>query len=142
MTLRFPTRPVTVDCVIFDGDAVVLIKRGHEPFKGRYALPGGFVELEESVEQACVRETLEETGLVVRNVKMIGIYSEPSRDVIRHTVAVGFLAEANLASLKAGDDAVQVELVRDWRSLPLAFDHKKIVEDAWRVKSQDLNLKS
>ncbi|MBI5474316.1 MAG: NUDIX hydrolase [Ignavibacteriae bacterium] len=132
MTLRFPTRPVTVDCVIFDSDAVVLIKRGHEPFKDHYALPGGFVELNESVEQACARETLEETGLVVRNIRMLGVYSDPSRDTIRHTVAVAFLAEADVSTLKAGDDASHVELVKDWRELPLAFDHKKIIEDAWR----------
>lgn len=136
MTLQFPTRPVTVDCVIFSGDAVVLIKRGYEPFKDHYALPGGFVELGETVENACVREALEETGLVTTNLRMIGVYSEPSRDEFRHTVAVAFLAEADLSTLKAGDDAKSVELVRNWRELPLAFDHKKIIEDAWRLKSK------
>jgi 8-oxo-dGTP diphosphatase len=135
MTLKFPTRPVTIDCVVFHGDAVVLIKRGHEPFKDHYALPGGFVELTESVEDACRRETLEETGLVITNVRMIGVYSEPSRDTFRHTVAVAFLADADISTLKAGDDAKSVELVESWRELPLAFDHKKIIEDAWRLKN-------
>jgi 8-oxo-dGTP diphosphatase len=130
MTLRFPTRPVTVDCVVFDGEAVVLIKRGHEPFKDYFALPGGFVDLNESVEEACKRELLEETGLVAKNLKMISVYSEPSRDRYRHTVSVTFLAEADLSSLKAGDDAASVELVKDWRSASLAFDHKQIIEDA------------
>jgi 8-oxo-dGTP diphosphatase len=140
MSLPFPTRPVTVDCVVFDGESVVLIKRGHEPFKDYYALPGGFVEPNESVEDACRRETLEETGLVVERLKMIGVYSEPSRDAIRHTVAVAFFAEANISTLKAGDDAKSVELVENWRDLPIAFDHKKIIEDAWRMKSdQSLN---
>ena len=135
MTLPFPTRPVTIDCVVFKDDAVVLIKRCHEPFKDRYALPGGFVELNETVEDACRRETLEETGLVVRNQKLIGVYSEPSRDTIRHTVAIAFLAEADLSTLKAGDDASHVELVKGWRDLPLAFDHKRIIEDAWKLKT-------
>lgn len=136
MSLPFPTRPVTVDCVVFDRDAVVLIKRGHEPFKDCYALPGGFVEPNETVEAACMRETLEETGLVAVALKMVGVYSDPSRDAIRHTIAIAFLAEADIATLKAGDDAVSVEVVHNWREIPLAFDHKKIIEDAWRLKSK------
>jgi 8-oxo-dGTP diphosphatase len=135
MILNFPTRPVTVDCVIFHGKSVVLIKRGHEPFKGFYALPGGFVDVNESVEDACRRETLEETGLVATNLRLVGVYSEPSRDLVRHTVAIAFLAEADLSTLKAGDDAAHVELVSEWRTLPLAFDHRQIIEDAWRTAS-------
>lgn len=135
MTLQFPTRPVTVDCVVFDGDAVVLIKRGREPFKDHYALPGGFVELQETVEEACRREVVEETGLIVIDLKLISVYSEPARDKIRHTVAVAFLAEADLSTLKVGDDAKLVELINDWRNLPLAFDHKQIIEDAWQMKN-------
>ena len=132
--MQFPTRPVTVDCVVFQGDAVVLIKRGHEPFKGSYALPGGFVDQNETVEEACRRETLEETGLVVENLRMVGVYSDPARDTLRHTIAVAFVAEADLSTMKAGDDAAQVELVNDWQSLPLAFDHRKIIEDAWKIR--------
>ncbi len=132
--MQFPTRPVTVDCVVFAGDAVVLIKRGHEPFKGSYALPGGFVDQNESVEEACRRETLEETGLVVRNMRMLGVYSDPARDTFRHTVAIAFTAEADLSTMIAGDDAAYVELVEDWKSLPLAFDHMEIIEDAWRMR--------
>lgn len=142
MTLQFPTRPVTIDCVVFNADAVVLIKRGHEPFKDHYALPGGFVEPDESVEDACRRETLEETGLVVRDLQMIGVYSDPARDSYRHTVAVAFLADADLSTLKAGDDAASVELVEDWRDLPLAFDHKQIIEDAWNMRLQNLGTKA
>lgn len=135
MSLPFPTRPVTVDCVVFDGDSVVLIKRGHEPFKDCYALPGGFVEPYESAEDACRRETLEETGLVVTHLTLVGVYSEPSRDTVRHTVAIAFLAEADTATLKAGDDAASVELVRNWSEIPVAFDHKQIIEDACRMRS-------
>ena len=75
--------------------------------------------------------------MVVRNLELIGVYSEPSRDTIRHTVAIAFLSEADLSTLKAGDDASHVELVKGWRDLPLAFDHKQIIEDAWGMK---LNL--
>ncbi|HXG00295.1 MAG TPA: NUDIX hydrolase [Bacteroidota bacterium] len=136
MLLSFPTRPVTVDCVIFHGESVVLIRRGHEPFKGHYALPGGFVDIEETVEEACRREALEETGLTVTNLRLVGVYSAPSRDPVRHTVAIAFLGEADVSALRAGDDASAVELVKDWRNLPLAFDHRNIIEDAWRVKQQ------
>ncbi|MBX2990459.1 MAG: NUDIX hydrolase [Bacteroidetes bacterium] len=121
--------------MVFEDDAVVLIKRGHEPFKGCYALPGGFVDVNETVEEACKREMLEETGLVVHSLKMIGVYSDPQRDENRHTIAVAFLAEADLSTLKAGDDASHVEQVRDWQSIPLAFDHAKIIREAVRLKS-------
>lgn len=131
MALPFPTRPVTVDCVVIENDAVVLIKRGHEPFKDYYALPGGFVDVNETVEDACRRELLEETALVARSLQMIGIFSDPGRDEHRHTVAVAFLAEADLSTLKAGDDASHVELVSDWKNIRLAFDHKRIIADAW-----------
>lgn len=141
--MQFPTRPVTVDCVVFHGDAVVLIKRGREPFKGSYALPGGFVDQNESVEDACRRETLEETGLVVKNMHMVGVYSDPGRDTFRHTVAVAFVAEADLSTMKAGDDAAHVEVVKDWKNLSLAFDHRKIIDDAWgNLKTKNLDLKS
>lgn len=135
MLLTFPTRPVTVDCVIFHGESVVLIRRGHEPFKDYYALPGGFVDVNETVEEACRRETLEETGLVVSNLRLVGVYSDPSRDTARHTVAIAFLGEADLSRLKAGDDAAHVDLVSEWRTLPLAFDHREIIQDAWKRRT-------
>jgi 8-oxo-dGTP diphosphatase len=125
---------LTVDCVVFSGDAVVLIKRGCEPFMGHYALPGGFVEIGETVEQAAARETLEETGLVTNNMRLIGVYSDPKRDPWRHTVAVAFVAEADLSTMRAGDDAALVELVRNWRDREIAFDHLQIINDAWKLK--------
>lgn len=131
--VSFPIRPVTVDCVLFDYDRVLLIRRGHEPFKGYYALPGGFVEVSESVENACCRETQEETGVVVRSLRLVGVYSDPARDTVRHTVAIAFLGDADLSTLRAGDDAEQVALVADWRTVPLAFDHRHIIEDAWAL---------
>jgi 8-oxo-dGTP diphosphatase len=128
---------LTVDCVVFHDNAVVLIRRAHEPFRGWYALPGGFVEVGETVEDACRRETREETGLVVEDLRLIGVYSDPARDPRRHTVSVAFLGRADLASLKAGDDAGSAELVADWRHAEMAFDHKKILSDAWRLHQDD-----
>ena len=124
---------LTVDCVVFAGDAVVLIKRKYEPFKGAYALPGGFVEAGETVEQACARELKEETGLTATNQRLVGVYSDPGRDPRCHTVTVAFIADAEISDLKAGDDASSAELLSDWRELPVAFDHEQIVRDAWRL---------
>lgn len=127
---------LTVDCVVFHGNAVVLIRRAHDPFKGWYALPGGFVEAGETVEDACRRETREETGLIVEDLRLIGVYSDPARDPRRHTISAAFLGRADIASLKAGDDASAAELVDDWQHAQLAFDHQTILNDAWRLYGQ------
>ena len=129
---------LTTDCVVFNDGAVVLIRRGNVPFKGSYALPGGFVEDGESVEDACKREALEETGLELENLRLIGAYATPGRDPRGRTVTFAFLADADLAKLKAGDDAASVELVEDWQNESLAFDHMTILQDAKKL----LGLKS
>jgi len=134
---------LTVDCVVFNGDNVILIRRGFEPFKGEYALPGGFVDIGESVEAACARELKEETGLEVdkSSLRLIGVYSKPSRDPRNHTVSVAFLGESDLSNLQAGDDAASVELVADWKSKDIAFDHMQIIKDAWFLCKTDICTK-
>lgn len=129
----FNSPALAADCVIFHGDAVVLVRRGHEPFKGFYALPGGGVEIGETVEQACIREMREETGLEISDLRLVGVYSEPDRDPRGHVVSVAFLAEADISGLRAGSDAAEVEIVTDWRNHRLAFDHQKIILDAWNM---------
>ncbi len=124
---------LTVDCVVFSKDGVVLIKRKNPPFRGAFALPGGFVEEDETVEEACIRETLEETGLSIQNLKLVGVYSSPGRDPRGRTVSVAFAAESNMNSLQAGDDAAEAEVFKDWEDADLAFDHKKIIRDALKM---------
>ena len=131
----FKQPALTVDCVVVEGDAVVLIRRKNQPFKGQYALPGGFVDWGETVEAACAREMREETSLQVRDLKLVGVYSRPDRDPRGHTVTVAFTGEADLSAMKAGDDAAEVELVADWRGQKLAFDHREIVEAAMRLRT-------
>lgn len=126
---------LTVDCVVFDGDRVVLIRRKNEPFRGQFALPGGFVDRGETVEAACARELLEETGLLVTRLRLVGVYSDPKRDPRGHTVTVAFIGEADVSKLRAGDDAAAVELVADWRNQTIAFDHRQIIADAWRLRA-------
>jgi len=114
----------------------VLIKRDHPPFSGCYALPGGFVEIGETVEAACKREAKEETGLDIELVGLIGIYSDPSRDPRGHVVSAAFLARGK-GDLMAGSDAREAE-VFSLKSLPdLAFDHARIISDAISLKSRD-----
>lgn len=125
---------VAVDCVIFDKKAPLLITRKNEPFKSQYALPGGFVETGETVERACMREVLEETNLKLSGLKMVGIYSDPKRDPRGHVISVAFLGKTKSRNLKAGDDAADAEFVSSWQKAPIAFDHKKIINDAVKLR--------
>jgi len=122
---------LTVDGVIIYNNGLVLIKRKNEPFKDYFALPGGFVEYGETVEEALKREMKEETGLDVRILRMVGVYSDPNRDPRGHTVSVAFLCLGE-GELKAGDDAKEVHVIpiEEAEKLPLAFDHAKILRDA------------
>jgi len=131
-----PKTPLlTTDCVICDRDGrVLLIRRKNEPFKGAYALPGGFVDIGETVEAACRREALEETGLAVGELRLVGVYSDPHRDPRGHTVSIVYLTCLPRApSPKAGSDAEATVWIKDWRALDLAFDHAKILVDAERI---------
>jgi 8-oxo-dGTP diphosphatase len=130
-----PATPLlTVDCVVVDArDRVLLIQRGSESFKGTYALPGGFVDLNETVEDACRREVMEETGVKIGKLRLIGVYSKPGRDPRGPTVSIAYMALIRAAVAKGGDDASNAEWVSDWKSLPLAFDHKQILRDAAKL---------
>jgi len=134
--MGFPKTPaLTVDCVIFDRKArVLLIRRKNDPFKGAFALPGGFVDLGETVEAGCRREVREETGLDVGDLQLVGVYSDPDRDPRGHTVSVAFLARLPAAPAPvAGDDAASAAWVGDWRVETLAFDHAQILADAEKL---------
>lgn len=123
------TPKLVVDVVIPTNEGIVLIRRGNGPFEGQWALPGGFVEVGETVEEAAVREAEEETGLTVEIERLIGVYSEPDRDPRGHNVSVAFLVQVVSGQMQADTDAAEVEAL-DPSSVELAFDHRKIVEDA------------
>lgn len=130
--MPFPATPaLTTDCVVFDAAGrVLLIRRNNPPFKGRHALPGGFVDVGETVEAACRRELKEETGLRVGALTLIGVYSSPKRDPRGHICSVAFLGRVRSAAVRAGDDAAAAEWIKDWRGVRLAFDHAQILRDA------------
>ena len=123
------TPKLMVDVVIPAEEGVVLIRRGSDPFEGRWALPGGFVDVGETVEEAAAREVAEETGLVVELARLVGVYSEPDRDPRGHNVSVAFLARVLGGQLSAASDAAEISVL-DPGSVALAFDHRRIVDDA------------
>ena len=126
---------LTVDTIIVYEGEIVVIKRKNPPYKGDYALPGGFVEDGERVEEAAIREAEEETGLKVNLIKLNGVYSDPKRDPRRNTVSVCYIAKAIGGKLKEGSDAIGVYAF-ELDTLPkLAFDHEEMINDA----REDLN---
>ena len=130
-----PKTPLlATDCVVLNAKGcVLLIRRANPPWKGGLALPGGFVDVGETVEDACRRELLEETGIKAGRLTLIGVYSDPKRDPRGHSVSAAFLTRVRGASARAGDDAAAVEWVVPRRGLDLAFDHAEILRDALRL---------
>ena len=107
---------------------VLLIRRGSDPYEGYWALPGGFVEVGETPEDAAAREAKEETGLDIEIVKLVGVYSDPDRDPRGHNVSCAYLARS-AGDPRAASDAAEVSF-RDPSTVELAFDHEKIIVDA------------
>jgi len=127
--LKIKTPLLTVDIIIRIGDKehVVLIRRKNPPHG--WAIPGGFVDVGETVEQAAVREALEETTLNVTLQELLGVYSDPRRDPRGHTVSVVFLADAE-GMPRGADDAREARIFEiSALPMPLAFDHAGILSD-------------
>jgi 8-oxo-dGTP diphosphatase len=128
--MRPVTPPVAADAIIelLDRPArpIVLIERRNAPLG--WALPGGFVDIGETVEQAAIREAREETGLDIELGPLLGVYSDPARDPRGHTIAIVFLATARGTPV-ADDDARSFRLVDPQNPPPLAFDHARVLSD-------------
>ena len=123
------TPKLTVDAAIILNGKIVLIKRKNQPYQGKFALPGGFVEIGETTKEATVREAYEETGLSIGIIKLLGVYSDPLRDPRGHVVSVCYLASGE-GNPKAGSDAEAIGLF-DITDLPqMAFDHNIILDNA------------
>jgi len=124
---------ITVDAIIEIGEGIVLIQRSNPPFG--WALPGGFVDYGESLEEAVTREAKEETGLDLEELRQFHTYSTPTRDPRFHTIGTVFIAKGK-GRPKAGDDAASLKVVKleDIQDLYFAFDHKKIIQDYIKYK--------
>lgn len=143
-TYKYPRPAVTADCIVITREEeakVLLIQRGDNPFKGCWAFPGGFMNMDETTEQCAIRELEEETGLKVSDIHQIGAYSKVDRDPRGRTVTVAYLSVIDKPLPVTGqDDAAKAEW---WplSSLPiLAFDHDEIISDAIAIYNKLLKL--
>ena len=135
-TYPYPRPAVTADCVVIGQEAdgrrqVLLIRRGHEPYKDCWAFPGGFMEMDETLEQCALRELKEETGLTpTGDLIELKSFSTVDRDPRGRTITVAFLIETPLTEAKGQDDAAEAR----WFPLddlpPVAFDHQEILKVA------------
>ena len=139
-TYKYPRPAVTGDCIVITKEVdakVLLIQRADEPYKGRWAFPGGFLNMDATTEQCAIRELEEETGLKVNDVHQIGAYSKVDRDPRGRTITVAYLAIIDSPiSVLGQDDAAKAEW---WplSALPqLAFDHNDIINDAYTLYKQ------
>jgi 8-oxo-dGTP diphosphatase len=132
---------LTVDVVAIAGHpprSVLLIERAHEPFAGRWALPGGFVEEGERMRPAAARELAEETGIAAGALELLGVYDTPGRDPRGWTISIVYLLRNDdELAVRGGDDARSAR----WFALdalpPLAFDHAEVVADAVSCAARD-----
>ncbi len=127
----------TVDIILQRDSKVLMVKRKKDPFKGYLALPGGFVNEGETVEEAMKREAKEETSLEVEPIDILGVYSDPRRDPRKHSMSTVFIGIIVGGQDSAGDDAAGIEWVdvdRIEKQQLMAFDHLQIIQDYknWR----------
>lgn len=136
-TYKYPRPSVTADCVVITKESdpkVLLIQRGNDPFKGYWAFPGGFMNMDETTEQCAIRELEEETGLKVSELHQIGAYSKVDRDPRGRTITVAYLVFVSSPLAVIGlDDAANAQWFPIEELPPLAFDHEDIMTDAVRL---------
>ncbi len=129
---------VAADPIIMNEDKILLMKRSYEPFKGKFELPGGFMEEGETIEETCVREAKEETGLDVEPLEILGVYSNKGRDPRGQTIGVAFICKPKNLDVKISGEATEAR----WFDLNeidmsnLGFGHAKFLEDFKKWKNQ------
>jgi 8-oxo-dGTP diphosphatase len=143
-TYRYPHPAVTADCVVFGFDGkglkVLLIERGNEPYKGMWAFPGGFMNIDESAEECAVRELREETTLELTDLRQLGTFSAVNRDPRERVITVAFYALARKTEVRGGDDAARAKWWPIDEIPQLAFDHDYILRQAMRRIRQDIHF--
>lgn len=133
---KYPHPAVSTDCVIFGFDGselqVLLIERGIEPFKGKWAFPGGFLKMDETAREGALRELKEETSLENAYIEQFNTYSDPWRDPRERVITIAHYALVRKQEVKGGDDAAKAQWFPIDKVPQLAFDHDKILRDAMR----------
>lgn len=150
-TYKYPRAALTTDALILKKHIgeILLIQRGIEPFKGKWALPGGFVEMDELLADACKRELMEETGLVVEKLEQFQVFDKVDRDPRGRTISVVFYGFVEKdADVKGGDDAAEAAWFKLDALPELAFDHDQVIDVFFKMlglaikcNSRDLSFK-
>ena len=142
-TYQYPHPAVTADCVVFglveQELQVLLIERGNDPYKGWWAFPGGFMNMDETAEECARRELKEETSLVVQDLKQLGAYTAVHRDPRERVISVVFYTLVSPAEVKGGDDARRAQWFPVGEVPQLAFDHDLILRDALQRLQGDIH---
>ena len=140
----YPHPSVTTDCVIFGFDGselnVLLVKRGVEPYKGRWAFPGGFLKMDENAETGARRELKEETGLDTAYMKQFHAFTEPGRDPRERVITIAYYALVKMTEVKGGDDAEEAQWFPIGDVPSLAFDHDRILRTAQRELRKQIHF--
>ncbi len=135
-TYKYPRPAVTADMIVLTDEPepkILLIQRGDEPFKGCWAFPGGFMNMDETTEQCARRELKEETGLDIEEVQQVGAYSTVDRDPRGRTITVAYITHVpQILPVTGLDDAAEAKWWPINALPPLAFDHAQILRDALR----------
>ncbi len=131
--MEYKSPSLAVDGVILKDNQILLIKRKNDPYKDKWAIPGGFVEYGEKTEDAVLREVKEETGLEAKISDLVGVYCNPKRDPRKHVVSITYLLKDISGTEKGGDDAKEAKWWNINELPELAFDHKYIINDALRI---------
>ena len=128
----------TVDAIIQKSSSILLVKRKKDPYKNQFALPGGFVNEGETIEEAIEREVYEETSLEVHPIDILGVYSDPKRDPRGHMMTVVFIVLVIRGTPTAGDDAKEISWIpiEKLNDIKIAFDHKLVIHDYLRWKRE------
>lgn len=145
---KYPHPAVTTDCVVFGYDGknlnILLIERGNEPCKGRWAFPGGFLNMDETAEEGALRELKEETNVTDIYIQQLKAYSGVDRDPRERVITIAFyaLVHQGLCKVVGGDDAAKAQWFPVKDTPPLAFDHDTILKDAVRFLKRDIHFEA
>ncbi len=141
---EYPHPSVTTDCVIFSFDGsklrVLLVRRGIEPYKGRWAFPGGFMKMDESAEEGALRELQEETGLQGAYIRQFHTFTAPHRDPRERVITIAFYALVKMQQVQGGDDAADARWFAIDEVPQLAFDHDRILRKAEQALRQRIHF--
>ena len=141
---EYPHPSVTTDCVIFGFDgtklSVLLVKRGVEPYEGKWAFPGGFLKMEEDAETGAKRELQEETGLEDAYMRQFHTFSAPERDPRERVITIAYYALVRMQEVKGGDDAAEARWFTLDKVPQLAFDHDRILRKAEQALRQQIHF--